>query len=261
MNDTTATLAEALMTAHKSRSAFKPVLMGGRPLTCTQAYAVQDKFVEILCEETGSSVVGYKIGLTSPAMQEMCGIKSPVHGRIISSRAYESGSSVSLSHYKRVGLEFEIAVKVGKDILEVPSSHEEVSHYVEAICPAIELIDDSDADYSGLDAKSLIADNAWNAGIVTGAWYKKTPDNLASLTGRIFLDDTQIDEGRVGDALDHPFASIRWLSEELARQGRILKSGMVVMTGSIVQTRFPDRPGRWRYEIAGLGDVELMCGA
>jgi 2-oxo-3-hexenedioate decarboxylase/2-keto-4-pentenoate hydratase len=36
-----------------------------------------------------------------------------------------------------------------------------------------------------------------------------------------------------------------------------MKAGDIVMTGSIVRTRFPDKAFAYRFDIAGLGSVEV----
>ena len=58
----------------------------------------------------------------------------------------------------------------------------EVAAAVDAVAPAIEIVDDRRADYRALDALSLIADNAWNAGIVLGDFVQAWPE-LASIEG------------------------------------------------------------------------------
>ena len=71
---------------------------------------------------------------------------------------------------------------------------EEVAAAVDAVCPAIEIVDDRNADYSGLDALSLIADNSWNAGIVLGEFVQSWPD-LAAIEGVVSVDGVPADRG------------------------------------------------------------------
>jgi len=254
--DSTQGVAEHLLAAHRDRQAFETLRLAGSKLSIPQAYEVQDLFVERLVAEAKTQVVGYKIGLTSQVMQRMCAIDSPVYGQILGSRVHASGNAVPMSRYGRLGVEFEIAVKLARDVPRPPASVDEMASYAEAVCPAIELVDDRRADYSGLDAASLVADNSWNAGIVLGQW-APPPANLPSLEGRLRIDGVQVEQARVGDALDHPLASVRWLASALERRGQQLKAGMVVMTGSIIRTRFPEGAGRWEYEVTGLGSVSL----
>ena len=259
MADTLEALARHLVEAHARRQAFETLTLGGRRLSPEQAYAVQDQYVERLCAGANAAVIGYKIGLTSQVMQRMCGIDSPIHGRILGSRVHADGCVLRPGDYGRLGLEFEIAVKLARDVDRVPATDEEMAAYVEAVCPAMELVDDRAAKYEGLDAASLIADNSWNAGVVLGCW-APPPADLPARMGRLRIDGVLADEGRVGDALDHPFAPVRWLASELERAGRQLAAGMIVMTGSIVKTRFPAAPGLWVYEVDGFDPVTVRIG-
>jgi 2-keto-4-pentenoate hydratase len=249
-------LARRLAAAHARRLPFEPLSLAGRPLAVDEAYAVQGRFVRIMAGQEQASIAGYKIGLTSAVMQRMVGIDSPIGGVILSSRVHPSGFVLDRSAFGRAGLEFELAVRLRHDLAEVPAGIVQVAEAVEAVCPAIEVVDDRGADYTALDAASLVADNSWNAGVVLGTW-SAAPDDLPSRVGRVAIDGVQAEQGRVGDALDHPFESVRWLSAQLARTGNTLRAGMIIMTGSIVKTRFPSEPGKWVYEVEGMGAVEL----
>ncbi|HEY8360825.1 MAG TPA: fumarylacetoacetate hydrolase family protein [Ramlibacter sp.] len=249
-------LARVLVDAHARRQPFTTLSVGGRRLSVDEGYAVQERLVRQLQGGTAVTVVGYKIGLTSAVMQQMCGIATPIHGAILSSRVHAAGCVLQRSDYGRLGLEFEIAVRLSRDVATPPASVQEMAASIDAVCAAIELVDDRSADYQSLDAASLVADNSWNAGVVLGRWMSP-PDDLAGRAGRVSVDGVPGDAGRVGDALDHPFESVRWLATQLARTGRTLRAGMIIMTGSIVKTRFPSGPGAWLYEVDGMGAVAV----
>ena len=255
-----AELALDLYTSHQRGHTFKPVQSGAGPLSTSAAYAIQDELIALMTAELSHAVVGYKIGLTSQAMQLMCGISSPVYGQILRAGLLPGGAYIDPANFGHLGIEFEIAVRISKDVNVLPKTLQEMANYVDAVCPAFELIDDRHANYSMLDASSLIADNAWNAGVVLGQW-QALPANLQTLEGRIFVDGVQVDSAQVGAALNHPLESVWWLSAELARQGKQLQAGMMVMTGSIVKTRFPVQGQQWRYAVEGLGEVTANFGS
>ena len=81
----------------------------------------------------------------------------------------------------------------------------------------------------------------------------------ASVEGLLFVDGSAqpTDSGKGADVLGHPFHAVAWLVRHLASQGKALRAGQVVMTGSIVTTKFPQQPGNWRFELAGVGDVHV----
>ena len=219
------------------------------------AYAVQEEYVRLLRTARRAGVAGYKVGLTSARMQAMCRIDSPIAGVVLDDGVQASGARLARANYGRLGLEFEIAVRMGRD-LGRNDGGAEVAEAIEAVAPAIEVVDDRGCDYATLDVLSLVADNSWNAGIVLGDFRPLGPD-LSAVEGVVSLDGVETDRGFGRDVLGHPFASVAWLAGRLAASGGGLKRGDVVMTGSIVTTKFPDRPCSYIFALDGLGAVAV----
>lgn len=254
--------ASRLREEHRRGDRFRPLRADGRLLTPAEAYAVQDEHVARLCSELGSDVAGFKIGLTSRAMQEMCGIAHPVYGRILRERVLANPARVALGAYGRLGVEFEIAVRLGRDWVvgpQAPTLHDAAA-CADAVAVALELVDDRHADYATLDAPSLIADNAWNAGVVLGPWLP-VPADVGGRAGRLFVDDMQAEEGRVGNGTDHPFVSVAWLAQALVERQLTLRAGQIVMTGSVLRTRFAAPQQVLRFAVDGLGEVVVTTAA
>jgi 2-keto-4-pentenoate hydratase len=131
----------------------------------------------------------------------------------------------------------------------------DVASAVDAVAPAFEVIDDRNSPYP-LDMLSLVADNAWNEGIVLGDWRSNWPD-LAAASGTVELNAKAIDQGHGRDVLGHPFEPLRWLANHLSAKGETLHAGEIVSTGSLVTTRFPAAEERYRFTVEGLGAVEI----
>jgi 2-keto-4-pentenoate hydratase len=252
------TAAEMLMREHSEGVTYKPFAAAHGITTAEDAYAVQREYVRLLMQSRGTKAAGYKIGLTTPRMQAMCGIESPVAGVILADGVHTSGARIDASAYGHVGLEFEIAVRLGKDLVPRGSTPNiaDVTAAVDGVCPAVEIIDDRGADYRLLDALSLIADNAWNGGIVLDDFKLSFPD-LAAIEAVVSVGGEVIDRGFGRDVLGHPFHSVAWLATHLTARGSRLRAGDIVMTGSVVTTKFPDRSTRYQYELTGCGAVEL----
>lgn len=246
--------AAELMAAHAARRPFVPFSGTAALPSLAAAYAVQRVYIARLSAELGTAIAGYKIGLTSPRMQAMCGIDSPIAGRVLGTRLLHDGVILRRSDYGRLGIEFEIGVRLGADLAAsaAPHAYEHVAAAVAAVTVAVEVVDDRAADYQGLDMASLVADNSWNAGVILGAWRTQWPD-LADVTGIVSRDGEVVDQGHGRDVLGHPFHALTWLANHLAESGEGLRAGDVVATGSIVPTRFPGGPERYHYAIAGLG--------
>jgi 2-keto-4-pentenoate hydratase len=126
--------------------------------------------------------------------------------------------------------------------------------------PALELADDRNADYSTLPGNALmmIADNAWNEGAVLGKPVRQWRDiDLAALQGVATINAANVGAGHGRDVMGHPLDALAWLANHLAARGLGLWRGDVVITGSLVTSKFPKAGDRVLFEAGALGAVEL----
>ena len=250
--------AEWLLAEHQTGHRFTTLGPQAAPVTISDAYDIQDKYVALLRPGDGEPA-GYKVGLTSATMQAFCRIDHPIAGVVLASRIHRSGAMVRRWDFGRLGLEFEIAVRIRSDIPAANKAFtaETIEPHIDGVCAAIELVDDRAADYASLDVRSLVADNSWNAGIILSDFRSTWPD-LAPVLGRATKNGELIGEGYGQDILGHPFNSVAWLATQLASRGATLKAGQVVMTGSVMKTVFPEQDAHYRFELEGLGSVEVQ---
>ena len=252
--------AETLVRDHAQKRNLLPFARDWGAADLAGAYAIQRAFVQRMLATHGRRV-GYKIGLTSKRMQQMCSIDHPVAGVVLEKRLMRSGARLKLSSLVRLGIEFEICVRVGRALAPRPKPYgmEDVSAAVDAVAPAFEVIDDRNSPYP-LDMLSLVADNAWNEGIVLGEWRSAWPE-LAEVRGTVELNGQVVDQGQGRDVLGHPFEPLRWLANHLSAQGETLEAGEIVSTGSLVTTRFPSTGEHYRFTVEGIGSVEVVVDA
>ena len=250
-----ASLAAELQRQHRAHEQSRP-LPGLARTDVGAAYAIQRDLVRLLRQDSGAAPVGYKIGLTSARMQAMCGIDHPIGGVVLAHRVHPTGATLRAADFGRAGLEFEIGVRIGTDLPSGPFDLARVTAAVAAICPAIEVVDDRRADYKALEVASLVADNSWNAGIVLGPWQTSWPA-LDAVRGVVTLNGAEVDSGHGRDVLGHPFAPLVWLAEHLAQTGEALRAGDIVLTGSLVTTRFPAVTEAYEFTLDGLGSVAV----
>jgi 2-keto-4-pentenoate hydratase len=247
--------AETLLTEHRMRARFKTLNPCFGISSLSDAYDIQDRYVALLRAGEGEPI-GYKVGLTSSAMQTFCGIDHPLAGVVLANRVRLSGETVDCRAYGRLGLEFEIAVCLKSDLPAEVGTPGAVAPYVDGVCAAIELVDDRAADYGNLDVRSLVADNAWNVGIVLSQFVATWPD-LGAVPGTALKDGAPVGEGHGRDILGHPFNSVAWLNAHLASRGGGLRKGQIIMTGSVMKTAFPTEPARYQFDVTGLGTVAV----
>ncbi len=225
------------------------------------AYRIQDAFVEHLIERAHTKKAGYKVGLTSAAMQQVCGVDQPVAGIILASSLLPAPCTLKLSDYGHLGLEFEIVVRFSRDISgSGPIDQNEIARSVDGICAAIEIVDDRHANFDTLDINGLVAENTWNAGLALGPIQSAWSD-LADIQGRVSLDGIPIDEGKGSAVLGHPFASAAWTVNHLLSRGQAIRKGEIISTGSIMKVRFPSAGETYRFELAGAGQVDVRVEA
>jgi 2-keto-4-pentenoate hydratase len=249
-------IAADLFEGHKNNRKFHALPRTELPDLAT-AYDVQDEFVAHLCEDERAEVVGYKIGLTSPTMQRMCGIDTPIAGVILSSRVF-SNTVIKRENFGRLGLEFEFGIRLGRDLTreQAPFDFESIASAVDRVCAAVELVDDRDADYRQLDVHTLVADNSWNGGAILGKFSSSWP-NLGELEGIVTCDGQEIGRGYGSDLMGHPFSPLVWLVNHLTDRGTNVRAGSVILTGSLVQTQFPKRSHTYCYSLGHLGSLSL----
>jgi 2-keto-4-pentenoate hydratase len=253
--------ARLLWEEHRTHKPFEPMPPALAPRTVDEAYAMQDRLHALMLEVYGP-IAGYKIALTTPVMQQMVGFHAPLAGAILAGTIKTSPVTLRRADYVRLGVECEIAVQLGRDLPAglAPYRRDQVADAVAAVIPAFELVDDRQADYTQLAAQvlTLIADNAWNAGIVLGTPLRdwRTID-LASARGMMAINGTVVGEGHGRDVMGHPLEALLWLVNMLAQQGKSLTQGMIVMTGSIVATKFVHPGDTVDLSVDGLGEVQL----
>ncbi len=220
--------------AHRARARYRNLPEAIAPRTVAEAYAAQEELRELWVPRLGP-VAGLKIATTTKIMQELMGIDHPCGGMIFASRIHRSPATIRKSDYVNVRVECELAVRLGRDLPReaAPHSRDSVRGAIGEVMAAFELIEDRFADYKTSKALSLIADNAWNGGIVVGpAMPPPAGLDLNGITGRLARNGKEEAIGRTDD----PLGALAWLANLAAERNRPMAAGMVVITGSVVTT-------------------------
>ncbi len=250
-------IANYFDTLTRTHGNLPPLPADIEPRDLDEAYAVQDVLQERWARTRGP-VVGYKIAITTKVMQELMGLDHPCGGAIFNRYFYESPVTIRRSDYVNVAVECEIAMRLGEDVGDRgrPHDRESVAAAVESCHAGIEIIEDQNAEYKKVTARGLVANNAWNGGAVIGPavrdWRKL---DLAALGGTMTIEGVEQGRGKGGDVLGHPLNALAWLANNRIEHGRPLRRGMVVLTGSIVSTKWPKAGETVRSVIEGLGEA------
>jgi 2-keto-4-pentenoate hydratase len=236
-----------------------------RPTDMAAARRLQDAVHERLSAAGLGPRAGWKIGCTTPVMQRFLAIPEPCEGGIFQANIQTSPGRFPASAHRRIGAECGIAVRIGRDLpppslLQGDHDRDALADAVEAVLPAIEVVDDRYADFAALGAPTLLADDFFQAGCVLGApvadWRGL---DLATLSGRMLVDGVEAGSGHGRDVLGHPLNALAWLAGTLARRGQGLRAGEIVLLGSLVQTRWLAPGAHVVIEIEALGRVEMVA--
>ena len=245
-------MAQWMWQARARRLPYRNLPDDLRPASIAEAYAAQEAYYG-LAEPIYGAVAGAKIATTTKVMQQLMGINHPCGGAIFSRTIHRSPAKLRASDFVNLRIESEIALQLGADLPAsgAPWTRERVAAAVVGAMPAFELIEDRKADYAKTEALSLIVENCWNGGIVTGTPKRVPLDDLVGIAGRLTLGGKLIGEG----AAEDPCATLAWLANHVAERGRDLKADMIVITGSLIPT-VSIGPGQHAvFTVDGLGEV------
>lgn len=208
-------------------------------MTLADAYGVQDALVARKIAG-GRKQVGWKIGLTSRAMQAALQIETPDSGVLFDDMLFENGADIPPNRFIAPRIEAEIAFVMKSPLAGTNITRAGVIAATAHVCPALEILDtrvlrENPQTGARRKVQDTIADNAANAGIVLGDTHL-SPDFDLRWVGAIVSRDGSVEETGLGaGVLNDPVLGIVWLLERLAGQGQGLDAGQVVLSGSFIR--------------------------
>ena len=232
-----------------------------QPVDLADSMAIQDAVHELLTTTGYGSVVGTKIGCTTKVMQDFLGMTHPCAGAIFDATVHHETGEFKFDSFLHVGVECEIAVKLGSALETAagPHSIESVSDAIAALFPAIEIVDDRYVDFVARepDWRTWLADDFFGAGIVLGKPVTQWSElDLADVQGSMYINGFEVGSGHGRDIINgHPLEALVWLANAEAARGRDLPADWIVMLGSVVQTKWVARGDIVDVEIEGLGQA------
>jgi 2-keto-4-pentenoate hydratase len=212
---------------------FPPAYFG--KLTIDQSYRVQLGLIERR-RAAGERQIGWKVGLTAPAIQRQFGFHEPVFGCVLDSKP--SGHVFAPTELITPGFENELCMRLCVD-LSGPIGLDEARTAIDVVYPSLEIIE-TRGPFTEQIALAL-ADNAQQKTVILGA-PAALPADLTTIEARVSINGQQVATGSGDAVLGNPLNSIMWLAAKLGAYGRSLKAGEIVMTGSFTR-QFPIAPG------------------
>ncbi|MGR3503477.1 2-oxo-hept-4-ene-1,7-dioate hydratase [Pseudaestuariivita sp.] len=238
--DDHAAAAAALFEAELSGAQIGLLSLKHPEMTMDDAYAVQTALVRAKVS-AGRSIVGWKIGLTSRAMQDALGIDIPDSGVLFDDMIFETGGVVPKGRFIQPRVETEIAF-VMKDVLGGEGvTRADVLAATEYVAPSLEILDTRilRTDPETGQARKVfdtISDNAANAGVVLGDQRHAVDAFDLRWVGAVTTRDRVVEETGLGaGVLNDPVESVVWLARRMAQYGQQIAPGQIVLSGSFIR--------------------------
>lgn len=228
--------------------ARQPVPRPAGEMSMADGLCGRDKVVRYLAQVYGESV-GYKAGLTNPAVQQRFKYDAPLRGTVFKSTLTTDGAELPAAFGTRPVFEADLIVEVADPAAlaraETPLA---ALKAVRSYAPYIELPDLMVADPSTLGGPMLAMVNVGaRAGVVGKAIPVKATQALADAFASMTVSLTDgngavLDSGKGSATLGNPLNAAIWLARDLAASGVPLKRGDLLSLGSFTKL-LPPKPG------------------
>lgn len=248
--------ARALYEARKSRVPIPPFTDEDPSLDMADGYAIQRELLPLLLGD-GDRVIGYKVGVTSKAMQRMIGIDSPDYGPVLASTVYGSGDDIPLNRFIEPKIEAEIAFVLGGPLCGPGVSTTDARRAIAGGCAAMEIVDSRIEDWR-IQLADTVADLASNGAVAISSRLVPLDDFDPRLAGMVITRSGElVDTGAGAAALGDPVRVVAWLANVLGGHGIGLQAGHLVMTGSLHAAEPMSTGDVFRAEFDHLGPVTI----
>jgi len=232
--------AARLFEAERNRRQIRLLSLDFPDATMDDAYRVQAALVKRKVA-SGLMIKGWKIGLTSKAMQSTLAIDIPDSGILFDDMFFDDGGIVPADRFIQPRIEAEIAFVMKAPLAGPDVSIDDVLDATDYITPALEILDTRIERINKETGEvrtffDTISDNAANAGIVIGGRTSGPREADLRWIGAILSRNGEVEETGLGaGVLDHPAKGIVWLANRLHQYGMQIAAGQVVLSGSFVR--------------------------
>ena len=232
--------ARRLFEAERERRQIRLLSLDFPQATMDDAYRVQAALVKRKVA-SGLTIKGWKIGLTSKAMQSALSIDIPDSGILFDDMFFADGGTVLAGRFIQPRIEAEIAFIMKAPLAGPDISIDDVLDATDHVTPALEILDTRIERMNKETGKirtffDTISDNAANAGIVVGGRSAGPREADLRWIGAIVSRNGEVEETGLGaGVLDHPAKGIVWLANRLHQYGMRIEAGQVVLSGSFIR--------------------------
>lgn len=257
------TAAETLFQAEQSGRQCGLLSLRYPGMTLDHAYAVQAALVAKK-QARGARRIGWKIGLTSRAMQSALNIDTPDSGVLLDGMLFADGAAIPPGRFIQPRIEAEIAFVMKAPLQGAHVTRADVLAATDCVAPSLEILDTRilRADPATGRARIItdtVSDNAANAGIVLGAQRHAVDAFDLRWIGAIVTRDGVVEETGLGaGVLNDPVTGILWLVQRLAQYGQGISAGEILLSGSFIRPIEAPPGSRFHADFGAFGSVSLQ---
>ncbi|MGW2843778.1 2-keto-4-pentenoate hydratase [Streptomyces sp. NPDC001108] len=223
------------------------------------AYAVQSLLTERRLAG-GRRITGWKVGLTSPAVQQQLGVETPDFGALLDDTAVPDGAELPWGAVLQPKAEAEVALVLEQDLGHERHTVADVIRATAFALPAVEVAGSRIRDWD-ITAVDTIADNASSGAYVLGTRPVLLRDVDLRTAGMVLERRGEpVSTGAGVACLGHPLHAAVWLADTLVRLGRPLQAGDTVLTGALGPMTAVAPGDVLEARIDGLGSVRAAFG-
>ena len=232
--------AESLVKAEETGHQIGLLSLAYPDITMDDAYAIQSAILAAK-EASGQSVIGWKIGLTSKAMQSALNITTPDSGILFDQMLFQSGATIPKGRFIQPRVEAEIAFVLKAPLGGAEVTQADVIAATEYVAPALEILDTRIRRVDPETKKTrtvldTISDNAANAGVVLGDERHALSTVDLRWVGAILARNGEVEETGLGaGVLNDPIESMVWLARRMASYGQSMQPGQIILSGSFIR--------------------------
>lgn len=210
-------------------------------LSIDDAYRIQDALIAGRLAQ-GDTLAGAKLGLTSKAKQEQMGVGEPAYGWVTASSVLPASAEVAVDELIHPRVEPEFVFVLGDDLAGDDCTAARVLDATDRVVGGIEVIDSRYAAFK-FTLPDVIADNTSAARVAIGSRGVSPREVDLRDVECTFTVDGEVTGRATGAALlGDPAECVALLVRHLARSGRRLEAGWLVLAGAPLDAR-PLAPG------------------
>ncbi|SMX79324.1 2-oxo-hept-3-ene-1,7-dioate hydratase [Brevibacterium sp. Mu109] len=259
-----AALVDELAEAARTGARIAPASRRHPAMTVSDSYEVQ-RLWRARREAEGGRVAGFKIGLTSVAMQQAFGLDEPDYGVIFEDQILAAGSTVRATAWNNARVEVELSFLLASALVPGQGSGadgaftaEDILAATACVVPSLEILD-CHVREEGMTVIDTIADNAALGAVVRGdREFDPASFDLSWVGAKLRINGEIVETGVSGAVLGHPADSAAWLANRFAEQGETIPAGSLLLSGSFTRPLPVAAGDTVVAEYQGMGEVRVQ---